>query len=122
MADYPEQPGTNQHPLTGKITDISTAGQEYWAAPFRGKVLFYQSCLHGAISGADATLTLKINGTAVTGGTVTVANSGSAAGDVDLAEPTALNEFDKGDAIEIETDGASTGTTAASLTVWVAVT
>jgi hypothetical protein len=41
---------------------------------------------------------------------ITVAVSGSAAGVVDSATPTALNSFTATDAIEIETDGVSANT------------
>jgi len=46
---------------------------------------------------------------AVTGGGITVAHSGSAAGTVDTAEPTALNSVSEDGTIEMITDGASTG-------------
>jgi hypothetical protein len=75
------------------------------------------SALNGAITGADSILTLKINGTAVTNGTLTIAQSGSAAGDVDVMTPSALNMVAQGDAIEIETDGGSTNTVAVVLTI-----
>ena len=96
--------------ITVKIDDVSTAGQVYFAPGFTGKIKKATSCLGGAISGADAGLTLKISGTAVTGGTITIANGSSAAGDVDSCVPTGANYFTPEDNIEIETDGASTGT------------
>ena len=40
---------------------------------------------------------------------ITVAHSGSAAGDVDTAEPTAANRVEEDGTIEMITDGASTG-------------
>ena len=63
--------------------------------------------MNGAIGTADAVLTAKINGTAVTGGVVTIATSSSAAGDLDTAIPTAANEVAEDDKLEIETNGAS---------------
>ena len=59
----------------------------------------------------------KIGGTAVTGGLITVTASGSAANDVDVVYPTALNTVVIGDALEIETDGASTNTVKVTFTV-----
>ena len=44
-----------------------------------------------------------------TGGGITVAHSGSAAGDVDTAEPTAANDVQEDGTIEMITDGGSTG-------------
>ena len=48
-----------------------------------------------------------IGGTAITGGGITVTQSGSAAGDVDTAEPTAANRVEEDGTIEMITDGAS---------------
>lgn len=98
------------HTLTVEIEDISTAGQSYVAIPdgFGGDVVEIRTVINGAIATADATLTPKINGTAMTNGAITVAFSGSAAGDVDTARPTGANTVRDGEAIEIETDGAST--------------
>lgn len=105
--------------LTGTITDVSTAGQIYIPIPdeFAGDVVEVRAALNGAITGADATLTLKKNGTAMTNGTVTITQSGSAAGDVFVGRPTSLNDVAAGEAIEIETDGGSTGTVEVFCTV-----
>jgi len=105
--------------LTGYIADVSTAGQICIAVPDHcaGTIMQVSSALNGAISGADADLTLKINGTAVTNSTITIAQSGSAVGDVDTARPTGANLVAEGQHIEIETDGASTGTVAVTVTV-----
>lgn len=98
--------------LSFSIADVSTAGQTFVPIPigFDGTVIEVRSALNGTISGADADLTLKVNGTAMTNGVITIAQSGSAAGDTDVAFPTGLNAVRVGDAVEIETDGASTGT------------
>ena len=114
---YPVQAPLHHRFMTVEIPDISTAGQRYVAPGFRGRIKNAYSALNGSISGADATLTLKIGGTAVTGGTIDVANSGSAAGDVDSCTPSAANTFQATDAIEVETDGASTGTVAVVVTL-----
>ncbi len=106
----------NDYFLTVELDDISTAGQKYVVAPDNGKIIKFFSVINGAIGTADATLTAKINGTAVTNGTLTVAYSGSAAGDMDSATPSAANELLEGDVIEIETDGASTNTVPAVVT------
>ena len=113
--------GVGKIVLNGTITDVSTAGQIYVASPIAGTITKIYSVLNGAISGADAGLTAKIGGTAVTGGTITIANSGSAAGDVDSATPTAANVVAIGDAIEIETDGASTGAVSAFITIEITI-
>ena len=92
------------------IADVSTAGQIFVPIPtgFDGTVVEVRTALNGAIGTADVDLTLKVGGTAMTNGVVTIAFTGSAAGDVDSAFPSGANAVRVGEAIEIETDGAST--------------
>ena len=96
--------------LSAELTDVSTASSTWVAAPFDGFVGRIKTILHGAIATADALVGLEIAGVDVTGGQVTIANSGSAAGDVDESESTALNVVTEGAAVEIDTNGASTNT------------
>ena len=105
--------------LTGTITDVSSAGQIYIPIPdeFAGQVVEIRAALNGAITGGNATLTAKIGGVAMTNGTVTIVQSGSAAGDVATGRPTRLNDVSAGQAIEIETNGGSTGTVSVFVTV-----
>jgi hypothetical protein len=103
--------------LTTSITDISTAGQIYVVSPVAGTITKIYSVINGAIATADSVLTPKIAGTAITNGAITVAFSGSAAGDVDSSTPTAANSITAGAAIEIETDGASSNTVEVVLTI-----
>ncbi len=106
-----------EYVITAKITDISTAGQVYVTAPWAGTIEKVYSTINGAIGTADATLTPKIGGTAVTSGAITVAYSGSAAGDVDSSTPSAANAVTAGQAIEIETDGASSNAIEVEITL-----
>lgn len=109
--------------LTTYLADVSTAGQCYVHVPTdfgSGKIVRIETVLNGAIATADAALTAKINGTAVTGGTITIANSSSAAGDRDSCVPTGANVVAGGDQIEIETDGASTNTIPVFITITIA--
>ena len=99
----------NDYFLTAEIEDISTASSTFVAVPDGGRIIKIITALQGAISGANAGISFEIGGTAVTGGGITVANSGSAAGTVDTAEPTALNSVSEDGTIEMITDGASTG-------------
>lgn len=103
--------------LTVKLDDISTAGQIYVVSPVAGTISKIYSAINGAIGTANAILTPKIAGTAITDGAITVAFSGSAAGDVDSSTPSAANTITAGAAIEIETDGASSNTVEAVLTI-----
>ena len=95
---YPVRPPVSRRFITVKIPDISTAGQVYVAPGFDGKIIKAHSAITGAI------------GTAV-------ATTSSAAGDVDTCTPTALNSFTAGQAIEVETDGASTNTVEVTITL-----
>lgn len=114
---YPYVPPLQSKFVTVQIEDISTAGQKYVAPGFNGRIKNITSVINGAIATADAVLTTKIGGTAVTGGAITVANASSAAGDVDSATPSAANEFTSTDNIEIETSGASTNTVEVVITL-----
>jgi len=99
----------NDYFLTSTIADISTASSTFVAVPDNGKIIKIITALQGAISGANAGISFEIGGTAVTGGGITVAHSGSAAGTVDTAEPTAANDVLENGTIEMITDGASSG-------------
>lgn len=114
---YPYIPPWHHRFLTVQIEDISTAGQKFVVPGFAGKIVNIHSVINGAIITADADLTPKIGGVAVTGGLITVATAGSAAGTVDSSVPTALNSFTSTDAIEIETDGASGNTVEVVITL-----
>lgn len=107
----------NDYFLYGEIADVSTAGQIYIPVPDGGRIIKAFSVIDGAIATANAVLTLKIGGTAVTGGTITITQSGSAAGDVDTCEPTAANTVLEGGSIEVETNGASTNTVKAGICI-----
>ncbi len=99
----------NKITLAFHLTDVSTAGQIFVPVPdeFDGDIVEIRTALNGAIITADAVLTPKINGVAMNNGAITITQSGSAAGDVDTSRPTGNNTVRAGEAIEIETDGAS---------------
>jgi hypothetical protein len=100
----------NDYFITAEIEDISTASSTFVAIPDGGKVVKILTALQGAISGANAAITFEVGGTAMTNSAITVANSGSAAGDVDTSAPSAANRVEEGGTIEMITDGGSTGT------------
>lgn len=103
--------------LTVALTDISTASSAWVASPIAGTVTGIYSVIDTAITVADATITPRIGGTAMTDGGITIAYSGSAAGDVDSSTPSANNSVSAGQAIQIETDGGSTDTSKAVFTI-----
>ena len=106
----------NDYFLHAEIADISTASSTFVPVPDSGKIIKIISSLQGAISGGNAGISFEIGGTAVTGGGITVAHSGSAAGDVDTAEPTAANDVQEDGTIEMKTDGGSTGANKLNIT------
>ena len=106
------------HPLNeivvwAYMADVSAASSAFTVAPVTGKIVEMGSVIYVAITGADAAITSKIAGTAVTGGSWTITQSGAAAGDVDTATPTAANGVAEGQNIEFITDGASSTTSPA---------
>jgi hypothetical protein len=107
----------NDYFLTGTMTDVGTASSIYIPVPDDGKIIKIISVLHGAITVADSTVTTSVNATSVTGGSLTVSYSGSAAGDIDTAEPTANNNVKEGDFIKLTTDGACSSVAAITFTV-----
>jgi hypothetical protein len=98
--------------LSNKATDAAVLR---WVAPMAGTIAKSFTVLNAALATGDATLTLAINGTAVTGGVLTVTQSGSAAGDVDSASPTAAATFAAGDVITVTGGGASTATSTSTV-------
>ena len=100
----------NDYFLTAKITNISASGSTFVPVPDGGRVIKIITSIKNAISSANAALSWEIGGTAITGGAITVATSGSAAGDIDTATPTAANEVAEDGSIEMITDGASSNT------------
>jgi hypothetical protein len=108
----PESRPLSEVALTAYLADLSTASRTFVVAPCRGRVVRAYSAIHNAITVADAVWTMEINDTAITGVSVTVAQSGSAAGDVDTGTPTAVSTtyVNEGDRIEFVSDGASTTT------------
>jgi hypothetical protein len=107
----------NDYFLTARLTDVSAASSVNIAVPDDGKIIEIISVLGGAITTANSAVTTSINGTTVTGGGFTVAFSGSAAGDIDIAEPTALNNVKEGDYITITSDGGSSTSQPIDVTV-----
>lgn len=89
------------------IADVSTAETIYIPMPYAGTIAKITTVLEGAITVADATINAK-NSSALSMGTITVAYTSSAAGDVDTLSPSSNNTVTAGDYITIETDGGST--------------
>jgi hypothetical protein len=105
-----------QYTLTAVIADVSTAETVYVAVPYSGNVVRVTSVLEGAISIADATITVSDNASNSMG-TLTITQSGSAAGDVDTLTPASNQDVTDNDYITIATDGASSSANKLWLTI-----
>lgn len=105
----------NDYFLTVSVP-LGTATQVYLPIPDNGKVIKVVSVLNGALTTANEVLTVK-NGSGTSMGTITLTQSGSAAGDIDTLSPTANNSVLDGSFIEIETDGGNASAVSATVTV-----
>ncbi len=106
----PVQTPINERVVWAYMADVSTASSAFAVAPCKGRIVKMGSVIYVAITSADSAITSKIGGTAITGGSWTIANSGAAAGDVDTAVPTGANVVTEGANIEFISDGASSTT------------
>ncbi|MCK5610992.1 hypothetical protein KAR91_54470, partial [Candidatus Pacearchaeota archaeon] len=89
-------------------------------APFAGDISTIETVLTGgAVTTNDAVCTFDIGGTGITDGVVTIANSGSAIGDLDSATPSALNTVAAGDLIKCTVSGSPGGSRTAYVTILV---
>lgn len=110
----------NKYYISGKLTDLSTASSQYVPCPVAGTITRVITVLQGTIATSDGTARLRIAATPVTDSDITIAFSGSAAGDVDTATPTAANTVTANSAIEIQNLG--TGTTNEDAEVLIEIT
>ncbi len=104
--------------LHTEVPDISTnTSAGYVVAPHDGYITKVYSALAGAITVGDAELTVSVGGTDLTNGVITIATSGSAAGDSDSCTPTGNNKVTAGQAIKIMSNGGSTDAAMARCTI-----
>lgn len=103
--------------LTVDMTNISSAAVVYLPSPVAGTISKITTIINGAIATANAVLTGRIGSTAITNGAVTIPFSGSAAGQVNSATPTALNTVAVGSNINFTANNASTNTVRATIVV-----
>lgn len=116
---YPSPPPLHHRFVQTTIADISTAGSAWVVPGFRGRIRKIHSVIDAAITAADAAITVEIGGTAVSGAALTIAFTGSAAGNVDSATVPfgSTNSFAPDEAIEVITDGGSTTASKAVITM-----
>ena len=92
--------------LTGFFDNISGASTIYLSMPYAGTIEKVTTVLATAISSANAIITVK-NSSNASMGTITVAHTSSAPGDVDILSPSSNNTVTAGSYIKLETDGGS---------------
>ena len=78
------------HPLHevnvhGAATSVATGVSGVVRAPFKGTIREVGTMIGSVVSTADATCTVSVAGTAITGGAFVITQSGSAIGDLDAA-------------------------------------
>lgn len=71
--------------VSGAATSVATGVSGVIRAPFKGRITELGSMIGSVVSTADATCTVSVAGTAVTGGNWVITQSGSAIGDLDAA-------------------------------------
>ncbi len=99
----------NETILSLDIADGSADADYFLVSPHAGAISKIYSVIDGPVGTADITITASIGATPVTGGVVTIATSESAAGDVDVATPSAANVVTAGQAIKLTVAGGGSG-------------
>jgi hypothetical protein len=114
-------PGVNRWVQTHPISDLSVTATHYIPVPYAATLVKVATTLDAAIAGADAVLTFTngVGGSAITDGTVTITQSGSAAGDYDSSTPTVNTTFTADSVLQIDSNGGPSGAAACHLLmVW----
>lgn len=78
-------------PFNLSVANLNGTSVYRFTPSVSGTIVKIISNLQAALATGDATITAAIGGVAVTNGVVTITQAASAAGDVDLATPTAAN-------------------------------
>lgn len=99
---------TRQSTISLHVHNIASAVDYYLPMPFAGTISKIQTALGGAISGSDVVFTVT-NSSAASMGTLTITQSGSAAGDVDTLVPASNNVVTASDYIKISGNGGASG-------------
>lgn len=102
--------------LSGFFADVSSASSVYVPIPYAGTVKRITTVLQGAISTADDVITVY-NAAGSSMGTITISNSGSAAGDVDVLNPSSNNTVTANSYIRLTSNGGSNSAQVLNFTV-----
>lgn len=106
----------NKFSLTVYFPDIGTSGSIYVPLGVDCKLTKVTSVINGAIATTNTVLTVA-NYAGTTIGTITIAFSGSAAGDIDTLNAASNNTFLANTFLKITSDGATSSTVSANLTL-----
>lgn len=98
---------TNVFYITARFTDIGTASSIYVPIPVNCTLNKVSTSIQSVPTGADSILTVA-NYALSTIGTITIAFSGAAAGDIDTLTATVNNTFLADTFIKVTTDGGAT--------------
>lgn len=103
----------------GQLVDVSAASISYTPIPVAGVIVDAFSCIAGAITGSNCTVTVKVikSGVTSTVGTITIAQSGSASGDVDtmvISGSEQVRSVNAGDTLVFDSGGQSSTTAIAN--------
>ena len=111
----------NKDAITVEMTDVSAAETIYVLMPRACTVTKISSVLLNAITVANAIVTAS-NHAGTSMGTLTITQSGSAAGDIDTLSPSSNNTFAAGERLKLTSDGGSTTTSRLFFTIEYTVT
>src|SRR5438445_2138943 len=103
--NHPTLKESRSHAATTSIGGTPLAC--YAAVPYRGRISQIVACDQGAITTADCTMTVAVNGTTNTALGFTIPLTGAAAGRVTSATPTSAVYVSEGDYITLTPSGAS---------------
>jgi hypothetical protein len=117
----PDHLPVHDRALTAYHADIGTASSAFVTCPFNGRIVSIQYVEHAVVSGGDAAITTKINGSSIGAtGAATIAASGSGAGVRGSITPgISAGVVTAGDAIEIASDGAPSSVSPVTWTILV---
>jgi len=109
--------GVNTFYLSVKLDDISTASSVFVPIVDDSSIVSATIVLGGAITSSDATLSFTRTDGSSLGSTITIPESGSAAGDSFSFTATTNQAIASSGFVKIETDGASTNVASVFITL-----
>ena len=112
------QSGNWSYPIHYMTVKQGNINDDAWfVSPVAGTLEVIRSVIGAAVATSDVVMTTNINGTPVTGGILTITQAASAAGDTDVATPSAANTVAVGDYIHLSNAGGATGGANTSITI-----